>query len=375
MLRTSDLLGHHISVFNFFGVWRSKDKVKDLQFSIRSFIFIYCIGPLIVASIFAAGLHQTDFTDTIISPLYTANIILIFLKILNVYIKTQKIEDFLDQMDKVPFFPEAGEKDTKHSTVQKVRFLPIILAVLFISVSLVVLFAPVVLGKMTTARSIPTWYPFEWEGKFGLCFVLFIFEFVVAVTFATLVVTTDTFLACVLLIIGGQFESLGYRFKDLPKNNATIWRTKFKTYIQDYNSICKLCKEFEDIFSGIILIQALCSCLLICLSAFGLGLAHDIETFLRFLTFLLCMLYEVFLTCYAGDYVADKSKKLLFDLYSSSWPDIPQDCRKMLLIFSMKLNNPIIIKFGIIQNLHLRTFTKVVDGAYKLYALLQQVPE
>ncbi|CAD7083815.1 unnamed protein product [Hermetia illucens] len=228
---------------------------------------------------------------------------------------------------------------------------------------------------MTTSRTLPTWYPFEWEGKLGLCFILFTYELCAGFTFVILEVVVDTFMACLLLIIGGQLESLGYRFKNLPADNAIMWRIKFKEYVEDYNSIYKLSREFENLFSGTIFIQALFGCLLICLSAFALGLATDTGTFMRFVAFIFTMLYEVFLMCYAGDYLTEKSEKLLFDLYSSSWPDIPQDCRKMVLILSMKFGNPIVIKFGFIQHLLLQTFTKIVDAAYKLYALLQQVPE
>ncbi|XP_037917387.1 odorant receptor 94a-like [Hermetia illucens] len=246
---------------------------------------------------------------------------------------------------------------------------------LFISVVTSMILPTVVLGKVTTARSLPNWYPFEWEGKLGLCLLLLLFEYSAAFTFITLDIVGDIFLASVLLIIGGQLESLGYRLKNLPSKDTKMWQIKFKECVQDYNCIFKINTEFQRIFSGIIFIQALLSCLLICLSAFALGLANDIGTFILFFSFIFGMLYEVFLMCYAGDYLTEKSEELLFNLYSSSWPDIPRDCRKMMLIFCVKLNNPIIVKFGIIQDLHLRTFTKIIDAAYKLYALLQQVPE
>ncbi|CAD7086811.1 unnamed protein product [Hermetia illucens] len=372
MPQTSDLLRFHVSVFKFFGVWRSEDKRKDLLYSLRAFFFLICLSSSTIVLMFIANFHQTEFTDFIISPLYTINATLVLLKAVNFCIKTQEIEHFLGQIDKVP---EAGEKDTKEATVRRIKILSMIHGFLFIFVVTSKILPTVVLGKVTTTRPIPIWYPFEWEGKLGLCLLLLLFEYSSAYTLITLAIIGDIFLTSVLLIIGGQLESLGYRLKNLPSKDTTMWRIIFKECVQDYNCIFKVNKEFERIFSGIIFIQASLSCLLICLSAFALGLANDIGTFILFFSFIFGMLYEVFVMCYAGDYLTEKSEELLFNLYSSSWPDIPRDCRKMVLIFCIKLNNPIIVKFGIIQDLHLRTFTKIVDAAYKLYALLQQVPE
>ncbi|CAD7086808.1 unnamed protein product [Hermetia illucens] len=375
MDRTSDLLRIHVSVFNFFGVWRSEDKKKDLLNYFRAFFFMVCLVSLSTVLMFVSSFQQTEFVEIIITPLYTGNAVLTMVKTLIFYIKTEKIKNFLSKLDKIPFFTEVGEKDTKISTVRKIKLLPKILGVLLTSLCSSVLLTPVILGEITTVRTLPNWYPFEWEGKVGLCSVLFIFEFSASFTYIILHLTADTFMACVLLIIGGQLQSLGYRLKNLPVEDAPMWRIKFKEYVANYNSILRLTREFENIFSGMIFTQTLFSCLFICLSAFALGLANDTETYIRFLSFITSMLYEVFLVCYAGDSLTGKSEKLFFDLYSSPWPDIPQDCRKMVLILSMRLNNPIVIRFGFIQSLLLQTFTKIVDAAYKLYALLQQVPE
>lgn len=132
--------------------------------------------------------------------------------------------------------------------------------------------------------------------------------------------------------------------------------------------------------------QAMFSCLMICLSGYALirvrywqevsflsqrnitnmitkylifFQAETSEDSMRFFLFFLCMPYQVFFPCFAGNQVAEKSEKLLFYLYSSNWPEIDTRYKKMLLLFSIKLNRPIIIRFGFIKQLRLRTFTEV----------------
>lgn len=239
MDRTSDLLRIHVSVFNFFGVWRSEDKKKDLLNYFRAFFFMVCLVSLSTVLMFVSSFQQTEFVEIIITPLYTGNAVLTMVKTLIFYIKTEKIKNFLSKLDKIPFFTEVGEEDTKTSTVRKIKLLPKILGVLLTSLCSSVLLTPVILGEITTVRTLPNWYPFEWEGKVGLCSVLFIFEFSASFTYIILHLTADTFMACVLLIIGGQLESLGYRLKNLPVEDATMWRIKFKEYVGNYNSILR----------------------------------------------------------------------------------------------------------------------------------------
>ncbi|XP_037917965.1 odorant receptor 94b-like [Hermetia illucens] len=125
-------------------------------------------------------------------------------------------------------------------------------------------------------------------------------------------------------------------------------------------------------FSTMISFQAMFSCLMICLSGYALIRARTSEDSIRFFFFFLGMLYEVFFPCYAGNEVVEKSEELLFNLYSSNWPELDTHSKKMLLTFSIRLNDPIIIKFGFIKRLRLRTFTEVVDISYKIYAVLQR---
>lgn len=180
-----------------------------------------CVGHFAMI-IIADGFKQTKLSKIFINTLYATNSFLTLFKAVILYKKSNQIEIFLLKMDKIPFFPAPDERATKDLITKRIERLRKLLCMLFASVVVVILTEPLITLKITEARPISIWYPFEWKGKLNLCLILYLYEGALAICFATTLVSIDTFLGSVLQIIGGQLESLGYRLRSLPTDNGNV---------------------------------------------------------------------------------------------------------------------------------------------------------
>lgn len=125
----------------------------------------------------------------------------------------------------------------KELITKRIERLRKLLCVLFSSVVVAIFVEPLLTRKITETRPIPIWYPFEWERKLYLSLTLYLYEIAVTISLLIIIVSIDTFVGSVLLIIGGQLESLGYRLKSLSTDNGSIWRMQFKNCAEDYYQI------------------------------------------------------------------------------------------------------------------------------------------
>ncbi|XP_011694600.1 PREDICTED: odorant receptor 4-like [Wasmannia auropunctata] len=79
---------------------------------------------------------------------------------------------------------------------------------------------------------------------------------------------------------------------------------------------------------------------------------------------------EVFIFCFAGEYLNLKSKSIADAAYESLWYDLPLNQRKIVMFIIMRSQKQFVITAGKITNLSLETFTHIIKASASYVSVL-----
>ncbi|XP_011156215.2 odorant receptor 82a [Solenopsis invicta] len=200
-----------------------------------------------------------------------------------------------------------------------------------------------------------------------------IFEFILAgqmfyiMSTASMAGMVNALLASLVIHMGGQVDILRRVVMELHCSNDDGLGTSvtlFSDLIHRHRKIISLSNDIENLFSSIALLQLLWNTLIICCSGFMIVLALSSKKGAMVLTkstFLyIAKTLEVFVFCYAGEFLSFKSKSISDAVYESLWYNLmPSDCRALLLIM-MRSQKRLTITAGKIFDLTLDGFMSVM---------------
>jgi 7tm Odorant receptor len=185
-------------------------------------------------------------------------------------------------------------------------------------------------------------------------------------------------------------------YKESPSNHQVItdlYLAKFIYQVKSniYNFFFRLCTIWENCFSNVLFIQTFISCLVLCASAYELSkvrllrlkftllethryvlcmsisilfqtnLIEDPENFVKFGLYAGIMVLEIFLPCYFGSRINEKTLLLRQKVFESQWLDASLEYKKLLVIFLERAKRPVKINIYGFFFLQLETFTSVSD--------------
>ncbi|XP_012063176.1 PREDICTED: odorant receptor 4-like [Atta cephalotes] len=120
--------------------------------------------------------------------------------------------------------------------------------------------------------------------------------------------------------------------------------------------------------------QVIWNTLVICSLGFIIIISFYIETsvttILKSIFAYLAVILEVFILCFAGEYLNLKSKSIADAAYESFWYDLPLNQRKILMFIIMRSQKQLMITAGKITSLSLTTFTSIIKASASYVSVL-----
>lgn len=171
-----------------------------------------------------------------------------------------------------------------------------------------------------------------------------------------------------------QINSDGSLNKSAKVNN----QLEILKCIKYHQRISELCIKVESIFSFIIFFKGLMTTtLILCTTTFLLTILSPIDDsndFIHFTVYLIPMVLQIFVPCYYSSQIYYVSRDLSNSLFhADAWifgDKKYRDCVKMFIGFSVK---PIRIRIVKIFELNLKTFMRLFNSAFSLYAGFKHV--
>ncbi|XP_071643180.1 odorant receptor 4-like isoform X1 [Temnothorax longispinosus] len=210
----------------------------------------------------------------------------------------------------------------------------------------------------------------------------FVYEFVIIVQFFHMLICANSMglinalLINLILHISGQIDILRKSVLELfPKENkCSTNRSMVKRVITKHQNVITFSEHIEDLYSYISMVLFVSDTLLICCLGFtmvtSIGQPDASESIIRNFLFYLAVNIEVFIFCFAGEYLSAKSKSIGDAAYDSLWYESDfRDGRSVLLLI-MRSQNQLTITIGNIANLSLEQFSSILKASASYISVL-----
>nr|XP_032517634.1 odorant receptor 63a-like [Danaus plexippus plexippus] len=167
-----------------------------------------------------------------------------------------------------------------------------------------------------------------------------------------------------------------YQGHHLTAEQEMIVKIRLRICVQQHQRALRAAKILQECFSVPTFAQFSVSLIIICVTAFQV-LSHtgNIMRLIPRCTYLLNMIFQVFLYCYHGHHLTVESEELARRAYEMPWYMCSVNVRRSILIMMIRCHRIVKFTAGGFTTLSLATFTAVIKLSYSMLTLLQQVNE
>ncbi|KAJ8736490.1 hypothetical protein PYW08_007146 [Mythimna loreyi] len=200
-------------------------------------------------------------------------------------------------------------------------------------------------------------------------------------------VNVDTFFLGLLVFIIAQLEILDVKLRKVTdktklddadgattdKNKESVM--KINKCISHFDEVGKFCKLVEEVFSLTIFVQFSMASCIICVCLMRFTMPAPLNYFLFLGIYMTVMILQIFIPCYYGTRISDRSSLLAFSIYNCDWTSSSRQFKSNLRLFVERAKKPLSITGGKMFCLSLPAFTSIMNSAYSFFTLLQQMKD
>ncbi|XP_067633305.1 odorant receptor 94a-like [Eurosta solidaginis] len=187
----------------------------------------------------------------------------------------------------------------------------------------------------------------------------------------------DLFQCYLLLHLTLYLKLIGLRLERLSESEENDETTKrLVKLIIMHRQVKRMIKCCEEIISVPVLTQITLSSLIICFTIYNLqnkSFAENPIDFLATMIYTCIMSLQILLPCYYANGITAQAERLSHQLYSCNWIDMSPYNRRLIFLFMRYLQQPIVLQAGNYFQIGLPIFTKTMNNAYTLLALILNV--
>ncbi|KAL6254501.1 hypothetical protein P5V15_014554 [Pogonomyrmex californicus] len=211
-------------------------------------------------------------------------------------------------------------------------------------------------------------FPFNNDTRFVYGLIL-ILQFLCVVICGSAVVTVNTLLIILVLHLSGQIEILRKWLTEIfsRENEYRPSLIMIRKIIKKHQNIIIFSKSIENLYSHIALILFLSDTLIICGLGFilvtSIGKSNATTIIIKSLGFYLIMNFEVFMFCFAGEYLSVKSKEIGDAAYDSHWYQCKIQDSRIILFLIMRSQNQLTITVGKFMDLSFERFISIIKAS------------
>lgn len=170
----------------------------------------------------------------------------------------------------------------------------------------------------------------------------------------------------------GILDELADRIKLIGKSDD-FGQTELVKCIQIHENIIRFVSMIEKQFGMIFFFQSQTSLLVIGFFIFNLSASVDFLELSKAFVLSMMTIYEIFIPCFFGSQLHEASSKLIDEVYCSNWLALDTKTKKILVTFMENLKYPMEITYHGLFYVNLISFREIIDSAYSLFAVLQQI--
>ncbi|XP_032669835.1 putative odorant receptor 92a [Odontomachus brunneus] len=228
----------------------------------------------------------------------------------------------------------------------------------------------------TDVRELPVKMEFSFDfTKSPLFECILVVQFLYILTIASIVGMINALLASLVLHVGGQIDIMRHDLLQIPvDNDPRISLAVIRNLVLRHRKIIILADNIETVFTVIALMQLLWNTLIICCSGLmiviSLSIKKGMTALVKSMLLYVAKTIEVFVFCYAGEFLSAKSKSISDAVYESLWYDMLPSNSRVLLFIIVRSQKRLTITAGKIVDLTLDGFMSVMKASASYMSVL-----
>ncbi|XP_033211703.1 odorant receptor 46a-like [Belonocnema kinseyi] len=366
-----DTLPRQFTALWFCGLWEESSikfslKRKFYRIVVLTLIYAFTLSEIIQFSLTCESLE--NFVEIYPSLTY----IVFCWKVLNFIRKESAMRQMLSNFQESSFKPRTTEEfiilDKYLNKSQLIcKYITSVLLLCGISIVL----TPLLKWGEGVELPFNLYYPFE-VTKPTVFVITYVFQSALNTFSIFINITLDTTVYGFLLLTIGQFELFAFRLEKVSADEKLI-----KEFVKHHVRILRLVKQIESFFMIAILPFFMCSLLILCTIIFQIAQEENTLNgnwfqFFTLVQYVICVLSQIFLYCWYGCRVDEKSKDVASAIYYSNWVFSTHADRKSLSLMMINADGGSPISFRSLCSLNLQTFGWVIKTSYAAVNLLKQ---
>nr|QNL14991.1 olfactory receptor 47 [Aulacocentrum confusum] len=381
------VLTENFRILQYCGVWlpvKWTGNFKEKCYHFYTIIIVLLYSSFCVSCVIGFLMSMDDIEKLVNSGVMMLTFITSFVKMMNLLIKRNDMLQIFGYMDGRLCRPQnTVEKSIQLNSTDRAR-------------SILKFYGSMVMGAVITItigslfEDVPTrnlpfngYLPYYHSENFGYWIFAFLYQHFGHFCCAAIGCVSDTVVYGTLIQICSQLKILKYRFRNymsekLKKSEISSVMIEEQNFFDDslehHLIILQISSEVNDIFSFTIFTQFLLSSVILTVTIKTLSsLSLMSSKFASIVSYLSCMLGQIFFFCWYGNEVSLESSGITSAVYEGDWLTYSLKTRKNLLIFMARTIYPIVFTSGHIVTLTVASFNSLIKMSYSAYNVLSQV--
>ncbi|XP_030385682.1 putative odorant receptor 71a [Scaptodrosophila lebanonensis] len=357
------------------GLW-PEDTISRRWFSEYSHCYRYVLHFLLTfvytSLMWVEVLLSTDFAHTIDVLFITLTETALCVKIYNNWRYAHKVQELLTEWSSSQQFELRSSDECKMWQREQRKFGLIIKGYIGCSEGVVPCLFLSVLVNFPNELPVWIWTPFDWHQP-RMFWLVYAYT-LLSLSFTCISNISLDMLNCYMMLhLSLCLRLLGLRLEKLQPADELHLREQFVENVSLHRRIKSQAQLVENYISNTTTIQILLSSIILCLSIYRMQLLNILEypgIVAAMLQYCVSMTLQIYVPSFYGNEITYYSNQLTKAAYFSQWPPMSSKMRHLICVFMTYLNRPLKLRAGGFFDIGLPLFTKTMNQAYSLLALL-----
>ncbi|XP_045762472.1 putative odorant receptor 92a [Maniola jurtina] len=312
----------------------------------------------------------------------TAICLLASVKILPVFLNKQTFQKAVHKLRSIHPDEEESEDVDREIVIESQKYLKSVNRIFFFTTLVVIImfscepfmligFAYYNTGEVKLLLPFPVKYFFDAYANTTIWSFMYVHQVWSSVIVCVFIFAADTLFYAFCTYLRMHFRILGRQFENFVSPSPEETRKNMRKCVNKHQELIELVNLLEILYSKSTLFNITSSSVLLCLSGFNIVVVQKTGTVLKFASFLMLSLSQVFLLCYFGDLLMSSSIELSQTVYSCRWYDVEPAIRRSVLIILIRSQKPCKVTACNFADLNLSAFSTILSRSYSCFALLK----
>ncbi|XP_037956940.1 odorant receptor 94b-like [Teleopsis dalmanni] len=293
-------------------------------------------------------------------------------KIFNIWLMGKEAWSFIDELKKNKQLQMRTDSECKlwleeHRKFKRVAFSYIIGSLV---VAYIAFISVLFLSKYELAYGY--YVPFEWKNPTKYWYAYF-FDMIAMSLNCLSNITLDMTYCYFMFHIGALYKLISFRLAALEQMKEVDVIRELKSIFRLHKHTKRLTLECQRLVSAPVLAQIMLSALTLCFSGYRLihvSISIRIKIFINMFNFLGVMAFQIFLFCYYANEITINANHLTWSAYNTNWLHYSKSTKNLVFIYMEFLKQPVTIKVANLFDVGLPIFSRTMNNAYSLFAVL-----